>query len=90
VEARHCRTHSSGAEDDFIYTALSDTSITAALRDIITDFEPGINKIDLSGIDAITTNAAGTNDAFNFIEINLQFNGYAGETATLGPISQLS
>ena len=47
----------------FIYGQMSDSS--AALRDTITDFIPGSDKIDLHLIDANL--ATGTDDAFSFI-----------------------
>jgi serralysin len=65
--------------DGFQYLALSDSGITEATRDLIADFEPGIDKIDLHVIDANTTNAAGTNDAFTFIGTNVPFTGSAGQ-----------
>jgi hypothetical protein len=65
--------------DRFAYSALSDSGIIAATRDLIADFEPGIDKIDLHLIDADKTNAAGTNDAFQFIGTNTPFTGTAGQ-----------
>jgi Ca2+-binding RTX toxin-like protein len=74
--------------DIFHFTALSDSSITA--RDLVADFEQGIDKIDLSLIDAITTNAVGTNDAFTFIGTNTPFTGAAGQLhAFFSAIGQL-
>jgi len=65
--------------DTFVYTRLSDSGITAGTRELIADFNPGEgDKIDLSAIDAIKTNAAGTNDAFTFIG-NAPFTGAAGQ-----------
>jgi hypothetical protein len=61
--------------DTFHYAKLSDSGITAGTRDLIADFEPGIDQIDLQLIDANKTNAAGTNDAFNFIGNNAPFTG---------------
>jgi hypothetical protein len=58
---------------------LSDSGVTAATRDLIADFEQGIDKIELALIDAITTNAAGTDDGFNFIGTNVPFTGTAGQ-----------
>src|SRR5690349_22897188 len=54
---------SSGA-DTFVFTAVADSSLAA--RDTITDFQAGIDKIDLSLIDAKTT--ASGNQAFLFGE----------------------
>jgi hypothetical protein len=34
--------------DIFFYTGLSESGITAATRDLVADFEPGSDKIDLS------------------------------------------
>jgi hypothetical protein len=69
-----------GADADlFEYNALSDSGVTAGTRDLIADFEPGIDQIHLFGIDANTTNAAGTNDAFTFIGTNVPFTGTAGQ-----------
>ena len=68
----------SGA-DFFHYNALSDSGITAGTRDLIADFEQGSDVIDISFIDANTTNAAGTNDDFNFIGTNTPFTGTPGQ-----------
>jgi Ca2+-binding RTX toxin-like protein len=65
--------------DTFFYQALSDSGITAGTRDLIADFEQGSDHIDLHLIDANTTNAPGTNDAFNFIGNNKPFTGAAGD-----------
>jgi Ca2+-binding RTX toxin-like protein len=55
-----------GADADiFVFGRAADTGNTAATRDIITDFAPGEDLIDLSRIDA-NANAAG-NQAFAFI-----------------------
>jgi Ca2+-binding RTX toxin-like protein len=66
-------------QDSFVYTALSNSGITASARDLIADFEQGIDHIDLSFIDANKMNAAGTNDDFNFIGTNVPFTGTAGQ-----------
>jgi Ca2+-binding RTX toxin-like protein len=65
--------------DTFQYFATSDSGITATTRDLVADFQQGSDKIDLSAIDAIKTNAAGTNDAFTFIGTNTPFTGSAGQ-----------
>jgi Ca2+-binding RTX toxin-like protein len=64
--------------DRFHYTALSDSGVTAATRDLIADFDI-FDLIDLHLIDANKTNAAGTNDHFNFIGNNVPFTGAAGD-----------
>jgi len=67
-----------GADIFQAYTALSDSPITG--RDLVADFEQGIDHFDLSLIDANTTNGAGTNDAFTFIGTNEPFvAGAAGQ-----------
>jgi Ca2+-binding RTX toxin-like protein len=50
--------------DIFDFNALTDTGITSATRDVITDFTTG-DKIDLSTLDA--NPATATNNAFTFI-----------------------
>jgi Peptidase M10 serralysin C terminal len=68
-----------GTEPDvFYYSATTDSGVTNATRDLILDFEDGIDRIDLHPIDAIKTNAA-TNDAFTFIGTNVPFTGAAGQ-----------
>jgi Ca2+-binding RTX toxin-like protein len=50
---------SGGADaDKFHFTKLSDTGTKASTRDVITDFTPGVDKIDLSDIDAISKTKA--------------------------------
>ncbi|RYF56517.1 MAG: hypothetical protein EOO39_36600, partial [Cytophagaceae bacterium] len=60
--------------DTFRYNSL-DESFTSF--DVIKDFTTG-DKIDLTALDAISTNAAGTNDDFTFIGTGA-FSGTAGE-----------
>ena len=61
-----------GAGSDFFhYLKLSDSGITAATRDLIADFESGVDKIDLSFIDANTLQTG--DQAFNFIGPNVPF-----------------
>jgi Ca2+-binding RTX toxin-like protein len=55
-----------GAESDrFVFLAAAETP-TGAGRDVITDFEKGLDRIDLSRIDARLTNGV-ADDAFTFI-----------------------
>src|SRR5581483_5094429 len=49
--------------------AVSDSGLSKATRDVITDFQDGIDKIDLSKIDANTTNGPG-DDAFSYLNGN--------------------
>ncbi|WP_268256902.1 calcium-binding protein [Pseudomonas sp. CIP-10] len=51
--------------DTFYYKAVSDTGTTSQTWDVITDFVHGIDKIDLTMLDANTTTFA--NDAFHTI-----------------------
>jgi len=61
--------------DRFVFKALSDSGITRSTRDIIQDFEDGIDKIDLSAMDANTKTSAiddftllhGSGTSFNFL-----------------------
>jgi Ca2+-binding RTX toxin-like protein len=62
--------------DTFVLTALGDSGVGAGLRDIITDFVSGTDKIDFSGIDA-NTGVAG-NQAFTMIGTGAFF-GVAGQ-----------
>ncbi len=58
---------SGGAGSDrFVFANLSDTGAIAQSADTITDFAQGADKIDLSAIDAISTNAV-TVDEFFFL-----------------------
>ena len=56
--------------------ATGDSSAASGQHDRITDFTSGTDKIDLSGIDAITS-TPGVIDAFNFLG-SAAFNGVAG------------
>ncbi len=65
------------AQDTFIFTAVAETSKKAALADTIYRFETGIDKIDLSAIDA---NAGQSGDqAFIFQTSGVFVNGVAGQ-----------
>jgi Ca2+-binding RTX toxin-like protein len=52
-----------GGADRFVFTAVAES--TAAAPDTITDFEVGVDKIDLSQIDANTNTSE--NESFTFI-----------------------
>lgn len=58
--------------DSFDFNAIAE-SLTGANRDVITDFVSGVDKIDLSGIDANTTLAG--NQAFTLIASAAAFTG---------------
>jgi serralysin len=53
--------------DIFRYLRQSDTGARAGTADVIVDFTRGQDRIDLSALDADTTNAGGTNDRFHFV-----------------------
>ncbi len=53
-----------GGDDIYRFLSVSDSQVGAA-RDILTDFNPGFDKIDLSRIDANTTIAG--DQAFTFV-----------------------
>jgi serralysin len=57
-----------GADDRFIYTALSDSTVGKAGRDQIVNFEDAVDLIDLSRIDARSGTPA--NDAFVYLNGN--------------------
>jgi hypothetical protein len=80
-----------GADDDvFVYFAASDSGVTDATRDYITDFVGGAggDVIDVSRIDANSITAG--NGAFTFIGTNVAWDGVAGELrATWTTIGQV-
>ena len=55
-----------GGADQFDYNAISESGVTAVARDAINGFSHGIDKIDLSTIDA-NTDGGGADDSFSFI-----------------------
>lgn len=65
-----------GATDTFVYTDVTESQVGAGGRDIIRDFEDGLDIMDLSAIDAITGTPG--DDAFTFIGSS-GFSGTAGE-----------
>ncbi|MFM7475751.1 MAG: M10 family metallopeptidase C-terminal domain-containing protein, partial [Microcystis aeruginosa] len=59
-------TMTDGAGNDiYRFLSVSDSAVGAGVRDVLTDFTPGIDKIDLSAIDANTTIAG--DQAFTFV-----------------------
>ncbi len=64
-----------GGADTFAFST-GDSSAAAGAHDLITDFTPGTDQIDLSGIDA-DTSTSGIIDAFWFLA-TAAFNGIAG------------
>lgn len=62
--------------DDFDYNALKDSGLTTATRDVIQGFERGLDDIDLSSLDARTTQSG--NQAFTYIGFQA-FHSRAGE-----------
>jgi serralysin len=65
-----------GGSDKFVYRSVDDSGVTNSTRDIITDFSPFIDQIDLSKIDAYT--ATSGNQKFVYIGSDL-FSGTQGE-----------
>jgi Ca2+-binding RTX toxin-like protein len=82
-----------GGEDRFVYSGLGDSSGTA--RDVIADFEIGVDKIDLVAVDADISSAG--DDAFRFVgesafsgtagELRLAFDAQAGRWSVQGDVS---
>ena len=66
-----------GAADIFRINSVAESAPGGGVRDIIRDFEQGLDTIDLAGIDADETNGSG-DDAFTFIG-TAAFSGTAGE-----------
>jgi serralysin len=64
-----------GGADIFVFRT-GDSSAANGQHDRITDFTPGVDQIDLTGIDAISS--TGAHDNFRFIG-NFAFDGSAGE-----------
>lgn len=62
--------------DVFRFLAVTDSSVSSRGRDTIEDFETGLDRIDLTGLDAIRRTAA--DDAFTFIGSG-RFTGDAGQ-----------
>jgi hypothetical protein len=62
--------------DVFVFRSVTESGTTTATRDVITDFTPGIDVIDLKAIDADSTRT--NNQAFSFIG-DKAFTGKAGE-----------
>ncbi len=66
--------------DTFIFTAVSDSGTTAATRDTIMDFTRGVDRIDLSAMDA--NSALAGNQAFTFLAVaGAAFTGVRGQLA---------
>lgn len=62
--------------DRFIYFSYTDSPACPLERDIITDFVSGVDRIEISRLDADIT--LGRNQAFNFVG-DAEFSGQAGE-----------
>ncbi len=68
--------HGGAGADTLVFNDYSDSGVTGLDRDVIMNFEVGIDKIDLSGLDALI--GTGEDDAFTFIG-NAAFSGALGE-----------
>jgi len=62
--------------DLFDFNAVAESAVGAGNRDVITDFQPGLDDIDLAGIDASTDRSG--DQGFRFIGTKA-FSGKAGE-----------
>lgn len=80
--------------DVFDYNAAFESGITLATWDVISDFTPGFDRVDLSTIDANAATAA-TNEAFTFIgtaafsgnatgQLRVEFNASTGHAVVYG------
>ena len=69
--------HGGGGADRFVFSSLSDMTSEANDSDVIDDFEQGADTIDLSAMDANSTNGSAT-DSFAFIG-NAAFTHEAGQ-----------
>lgn len=68
--------------DTFYFGALSDSGVTKATRDVITDFQDKLDLIHLANIDANTLKGT-VDDAFSFIGTNVAFGNQAGQLRSL-------
>lgn len=67
----------SGGGDRFVFSSLADSRAGEALADRITDFQTGVDKLDLTGVDAIS---GGANNAFRWIgSADFAVTGSAGQ-----------
>jgi len=64
---------------NFIYTALSDSGLTNATRDVIYNFTQHHDQIDLSRIDANTNASAPGDQVFTLLAADSTFTGAAGQ-----------
>ena len=69
--------------DVFVFGKITETGKTSTTRDVITDFQSGIDDIDLQAIDANTARTG--NQAFTFIGSNA-FSSTAGELRFAGGV----
>jgi len=65
--------------DRFVYSSVSESRTGAAARDVVNGFTHGLDTIDLSAVDAVSTSFG--DDAFTFIN-GARFSGTAGELRT--------
>ncbi|WP_407151416.1 M10 family metallopeptidase C-terminal domain-containing protein [Bradyrhizobium sp. ORS 86] len=88
-------TMTGGAGADTFVFAAGDVTAASGTHDLITDFVSGVDHIDLSGIDAISTTSV--QDAFRFIglsgfdhtagELDYRYNSSLGVTVVQGDIN---
>lgn len=68
--------------DRFFYEAVTDSGLTDLTRDVIMDFQDGVDTIDLSNIDTNPNNGI-TNDPFAFIGTDVAFGNTRGQLRAL-------
>jgi serralysin len=68
-----------GVSDSFVFTSAADSGITTATRDVIGDFEVGLDKIRLAFDSDSTTAGVQAFEASDFLGVNTEFTGEKGE-----------
>lgn len=66
--------------DMFVFESVKDSVTKSSRRDVILDFQDGLDAIDLSAIDAVK---GGRDSDFTFIGMDVTFSGEAGELRTI-------
>jgi Peptidase M10 serralysin C terminal len=72
---------SDASADTVFYNSIAESGTKTATRDVIHDFEVGIDKIDLFVLDANTKNGTATNEAFNYLGMFQNFTSAGAASA---------